>query len=108
MSGDTATIWRTIKPHESCNIRDTEMPGHWSKLSRYELEVETFLCSTKKMFNRSRCIIKLYIISNCIVIVRGVSHLGLAKFVKCNQILGHVTDQNYVAFIDVQQDNKLV
>ena len=30
----------------------------------------------------------------------GISHLGLAKPVNCNQILGHVADQNYIAFID--------
>ena len=30
----------------------------------------------------------------------GVSHLGLAKLVNCNQILGHVADQDYVEFID--------
>ena len=27
-------------------------------------------------------------------------YLGQAKFVNCNKILGHVADQNYVAFID--------
>ena len=26
----------------------------------------------------------------------GVSHLGLAKLVNCNQILGHVADQDYI------------
>ena len=30
----------------------------------------------------------------------GVSHLGLAKLVNCNQILGHVADQDCVEFID--------
>ena len=29
----------------------------------------------------------------------GFSHLGLAKLVNCNQILGHVTDQDYIEFI---------
>ena len=27
-------------------------------------------------------------------------HLGLAKLVNCNQILGHVTDQDCIEFID--------
>ena len=30
----------------------------------------------------------------------GVSHLSLAKLVNCNQILGHVTDQDCIEFID--------
>ena len=30
----------------------------------------------------------------------GVSHLGRAKLVNCNQILGHVADQDYIEFID--------
>ena len=30
----------------------------------------------------------------------GVWHLSLAKLFNCNQILGHVADQNYVAIID--------
>ena len=30
----------------------------------------------------------------------GISHLSLAKLVNCNQNLGYVADQNYVAFID--------
>ena len=29
----------------------------------------------------------------------GVSHLGLAKLVYCNQILDYVADQNYITFI---------
>ena len=29
-----------------------------------------------------------------------VSHLGLAKLVNCNQILGHVTDQDYIELVD--------
>ena len=32
--------------------------------------------------------------------MRGVLHPGLAKLANCNQILGHVADQNYIAFID--------
>ena len=28
------------------------------------------------------------------------SHLGLAKLVNCNRILGHVADQDYIEFID--------
>ena len=30
----------------------------------------------------------------------GVSHLGVAKLVNCNQILGHVADQDYIEFVD--------
>ena len=30
----------------------------------------------------------------------GVSHLRQVKLLNCNQILGHVKDQNYAAFID--------
>ena len=30
----------------------------------------------------------------------GFSHLGLAKIVNCNQILGHVVDEDYIEFID--------
>ena len=30
----------------------------------------------------------------------GVSHLGLAKLVNCNQIVGHVADQDCIEFID--------
>ena len=30
----------------------------------------------------------------------GASHLGLAKPVNCNQILGHVADQDCIEFID--------
>ena len=29
-----------------------------------------------------------------------VSHLGLAKLVNCDQILGHVADKDYMEFID--------
>ena len=45
----------------------------------------------------------------------GVSHLGLAKLGNCNQILGHVADQDCIEFIDsarvyiksvVSDDNK--
>ena len=44
---------------------------------------------------------KSYIKSKCIeVYVWGVSHFSLAKLVNCNQILGHVADQDYIQFID--------
>ena len=41
--------------------------------------------------------------SKCIeVYVREVSCLGQAKLLNCNQILDHVADQSYIAFIDSQ------
>ena len=40
----------------------------------------------------------------------GVLHLGLAKLVNCNQILGHVADQDCIEFIDsiMQEKNCLM
>ena len=38
----------------------------------------------------------------------GVSHLGLAKLVNCNQILGHVADQNCIEFIDSSESSLVV
>ena len=43
---------------------------------------------------------KLCVMSKCIEKCIEVSHLGLAKLVKYNQILGHAADQNYIALID--------
>ena len=39
-------------------------------------------------------------VSKCIEVYEGLRTLDLAKLINCNQIVGHVADQNYIAFID--------
>ena len=38
----------------------------------------------------------------------GALHLGQAKLVNCSQILCHVADQNYIAFIDSEQIQNVI
>ena len=45
-------------------------------------------------------LLKLYIISKCIEVYEESPHLRQVKFLNCSQILGHVADHNYIAFID--------
>ena len=63
----------------------------WTPAMTKILNIDTYLIN------------KLYIKSKCIEVYGeggGGSHLGLAKLVNFNQILGSVADQDYVEFVE--------
>ena len=64
--------------------------------SSYKRNTSTIISSTVEVSNLGICSNQVQMHWN----LWGVSHLILAKLVNCNQILGHVADQDYIEFID--------